>query len=34
MAENRCVFDNAVTAETELRFTGLEAALGPSTIRY
>ena len=34
MAENRYVFDNAVTAETELRFAGLEVALDPSTIRY
>lgn len=34
MAENRYVFDNAVTAETGLRFSGLEAAFDPSTIRY
>ena len=34
MAHSRYVFDNAVTAETELRFAGLEAALDPSTVRY
>ena len=34
MADSRYVFDNAVTAETELRFAGLEAALDPSTVRY
>jgi SAM-dependent methyltransferase len=34
MADSRYVFDNAVTAETELRFAGLEAALDPSTFRY
>jgi SAM-dependent methyltransferase len=34
MADSRYVFDNAVIAETELRFAGLEAALDPSTIRY
>jgi hypothetical protein len=33
MAESRYMFDNAVTAETELRFPGLEATLDPSTIR-
>jgi SAM-dependent methyltransferase len=34
MAESRYVFDNAVTAETELRFSGLETTFDPSTIRY
>jgi SAM-dependent methyltransferase len=34
MAESRYVFDNAVTAETELRFSGLEATFDPSTIGY
>lgn len=34
MTENRYVFDNAVTAETGLRFAGLEATFDPSTIRY
>jgi len=34
MADSRYVFDNAVTAETEQRFAGLEAALDPSTFRY
>lgn len=34
MADGRYVFDNAVTAETELRFAGLDAAFDPSTIRY
>lgn len=34
MAENRYVFDNAVTAETGMRFAGLEAIFDPSTIRY
>ena len=34
MTENRYVFDNAVTAETEVRFSGLEATFDPSTIRY
>jgi len=34
MAESRYVFDNAVTAETGLRFAGLEATFDPSTIRY
>ena len=34
MAESRYVFDNAVTAETGLRFSGLEATFDPSTIRY
>lgn len=34
MAENRYLFDNAVTAETELRFSGLEATFDASTLRY
>ncbi len=34
MAEGRYVFDNAVTAETEVRFSGLEATFDPSTIGY
>ncbi len=34
MAESRYVFDNAVTAETGMRFVGLEATFDPSTIRY
>jgi SAM-dependent methyltransferase len=34
MTDSRYVFDNAVIAETELRFAGLEAALDPSTVRY
>lgn len=34
MAENRYVFDNAVTAETGLRFAGLDATYDPSTTRY
>jgi SAM-dependent methyltransferase len=34
VTENRYVFDNAVTAETGLRFAGLEATFDPSTIRY
>lgn len=34
MTENRYVFDNAVTAETGMRFSGLEATFDPSTIRY
>ena len=34
MAGSRYVFDNAVTAETGLRFAGLEATFDPSTIRY
>jgi hypothetical protein len=29
MAEGRYVFDNAVTAETGLRFSGLEATFDP-----
>jgi SAM-dependent methyltransferase len=34
MTENRYVFDNAVTAETGMRFSGLEVTYDPSTIRY
>ena len=34
MTENRYVFDNAVTAETGMRFAGLEVTFDPSTIRY
>jgi SAM-dependent methyltransferase len=34
VAENRYVFDNAATAETGLRFAGLEATFDPSTIQY
>jgi hypothetical protein len=34
VTESRYVFDNAVTAETGLRFAGLEATFDPSTIRY
>jgi len=34
MAESRYVFDNAATAETGLRFSGLEATFDPSTIGY
>lgn len=34
MAESRYVFDNAVTAETGLRFAGLEATFDPATTRY
>ena len=34
MAENRYVFDNAVTAETGMRFSGLEATFDPATIGY
>src|SRR5260221_1319026 len=34
MAEGRYVFDNAVTAQTEVRFSGLEATFDPSTIGY
>jgi SAM-dependent methyltransferase len=34
MAENRYVFDNAVTAETGMRFSGLEATYDPATIGY
>jgi hypothetical protein len=34
MAETRYVFDNAATAETGLRFAGLEATFDPSTISY
>jgi SAM-dependent methyltransferase len=34
MTESRYVFDNAVTAETGLRFAGLESTFDPSTIRY
>ena len=34
MAENRYVFDNAVTAETGMRFSGLEATYDPSTAGY
>ena len=34
MAENRYVFDNAVTAETGMRFSGLEVTYDPSTIGY
>lgn len=34
MAENRYVFDNAVTAETGMRFSGLEAIFDPATIGY
>lgn len=34
MAEGRYVFDNALTAETEVRFSGLEATFDPSTIGY
>ena len=32
MTENRYVFDNAVTAETGMRFSGLEATFDPATI--
>jgi hypothetical protein len=31
MTENRYVFDNAVTVETGMRFSGLEATYDPST---
>lgn len=34
MTENRYVFDNAVTAETSMRFSGLEATFDSSTIGY
>lgn len=34
MKENRYVFDNAVTAETGMRFSGLEATFDPATIGY
>jgi hypothetical protein len=34
MTENRYVFDNAATAETGMRFAGLEVTFDPSTIRY
>jgi hypothetical protein len=34
MKENRYVFDNAVTAETGMRFPGLEATFDPATIGY
>ncbi len=34
MTENRYVFDNAVTAETGMRFSGLEATFDPATIGY
>jgi hypothetical protein len=34
VAENRYVFDNAVTAETGMRFSGLEATFDPATIGY
>ena len=34
MTENRYVFDNAVTAETGMRFPGLEATYDPSTVGY
>jgi SAM-dependent methyltransferase len=34
MTDNRYVFDNAVTAETGMRFSGLEATFDPATIRY
>jgi len=34
MTESRYVFDNAATAETGLRFSGLEATFDPSTIGY
>jgi SAM-dependent methyltransferase len=34
MTESRYVFHNAVTAETGLRFAGLESTFDPSTIRY
>jgi SAM-dependent methyltransferase len=34
MTENRYVFDNAVTAETGMRFSGLEATFDPATFRY
>ena len=34
MTENRYVFDNAVTAETGMRFSGLEATYDPSTVGY
>src|SRR5258707_5760482 len=34
MAEGRYVFDNAGTADTEVRFYGLEATFDPSTIGY
>ena len=34
MTENRYVFDNAVTAETGMRFSGLEATFDPATIDY
>ena len=34
MADNRYVFDNAVTAETGMRFSGLEATYDPATIGY
>src|SRR5258708_8687592 len=34
MAEGRYVFDNAGTADTEVRFSGLEATFDPSTIGY
>jgi trans-aconitate methyltransferase len=33
-AESQYAFDNAVTAETGLRFAGLEVAYDPSSIRY
>ena len=33
MADSRYLLDNAVTAETELRFSGLEVTFDPSTIR-
>jgi hypothetical protein len=34
MTENRYVFDNAMTAETGRRFSGLEATFDPATIGY
>ena len=34
MTDNRYVFDNALTAETGMRFSGLEATFDPATIRY
>ena len=34
MKEDRYVFDNAVTAETGMRFSGLEATYDPATIGY
>jgi len=34
MTENRYVFDNAVTTETGMRFSGLEVTFDPATIGY